>query len=117
MAEGDSSLESLRKAMQYPLIKVRAETCRGDPRRCPHLCRARQNCDMPEEMRQDCVDLVITAIERFQGNYEVRACGARSPCRLGFSSPPPPPEYGAAPAVHVAECGAIGQGDHGQEVQ
>ena len=33
MAEGDSSLESLRKAMQYPLIKVRAETCRGDPRR------------------------------------------------------------------------------------
>lgn len=91
MAEGDSSLESLRKAMQYPLIKVRAETCRGDPRRCPHLCRARQNCDMPEEMRQDCVDLVITAIERFQGNYEVRACGARSPCRLGFSSPPPLP--------------------------
>ena len=32
-----------------------------------------QNCDMPEEMRQDCVDLVITAIEKFQGNYEVRA--------------------------------------------
>jgi|TARA_B110001469_G_C9428186_1_gene217819 hypothetical protein len=31
---------------------------------------------MPEEMRQDCVDLVITAIERFAGtpqSYEVRS--------------------------------------------
>eukprot|EP00965_Chrysotila_dentata_P200802 6180187-Pleurochrysis_carterae.AAC.2 len=30
------------------------------------------NCDMNEEMRQDCVDLVITASERYQSNYEVR---------------------------------------------
>ena len=48
---------------------------------------ARQNCDMPEEMRQDCVDLVITAIERFQGNYEVRATLARN---VAASSPPTP---------------------------
>ena len=68
-----SSLEMLRKQMQYPLIKARALTCGATPRlatpsitvRC-----ARQNCDMPEEMRQDCVDLVITATERYQSNYE-----------------------------------------------
>ena len=30
-----------------------------------------QNCDMNEEMRQDCVDVVITASERYQSNYEV----------------------------------------------
>ena len=74
-----SSLEMLRKQMQYPLIKARALTCGATPRlatpsitvRC-----ARQNCDMPEEMRQDCVDLVITAIERFAGtpqSYEARS--------------------------------------------
>lgn len=28
---------------------------------------------MNEEMRQDCIELVITAIEKFQTNYEVRA--------------------------------------------
>lgn len=33
----------------------------------------RQNCDMNEEMRQDCVDLVITACERYAGNFEVRS--------------------------------------------
>ena len=33
----------------------------------------RQNCDMHEEMRQDCVDLVITASEKYSTNYEVRA--------------------------------------------
>ena len=74
-----SSLEMLRKQMQYPLIKARALGCGATPRlatpsitvRC-----ARQNCDMPEEMRQDCVDLVITAIERFAGtpqSYEARS--------------------------------------------
>ena len=31
-----------------------------------------QNCDMNEEMRTDCVDLVITAIERYANSYEVR---------------------------------------------
>ena len=44
-------------------------------KRARTLIRARlrpQNCDMPEEMRSDCVDLVMTAVERFQGNYEVR---------------------------------------------
>jgi hypothetical protein len=30
-----------------------------------------QNCDMNEEMRQDCIELVITAIEKYQTNYEV----------------------------------------------
>ena len=51
-----SSLEMLRKQMQYPLIK---------------------NCDMPEEMRQDCVDLVITAIERFAGTPQSYESAAR----------------------------------------
>mmetsp|Transcript_8229 Transcript_8229/g.22914 ORF Transcript_8229/g.22914 Transcript_8229/m.22914 type:complete len:96 (+) Transcript_8229:342-629(+) len=32
-----------------------------------------QNCDMNEEMRQDCVDLVITACERYAGNFEMAA--------------------------------------------
>ena len=74
-----SSLEMLRKQMQYPLIKARALTCGATPRlAAPSItvrC-ARQNCDMPEEMRQDCVDLVITAIERFAGtpqSYEARS--------------------------------------------
>jgi len=30
---------------------------------------------MNEEMRQDCVDLVITACERYAGNFEVRTRG------------------------------------------
>ena len=47
--EKANELEDLRKKMNYPLIK---------------------NCDMNEEMRQDCVDLVITAIERYAGNFE-----------------------------------------------
>ena len=38
---------------------------------------ARQNCDMPEEMRQDCVDLVITAIERFAGTPQSYESAAR----------------------------------------
>ena len=29
-----------------------------------------KNCDMHEEMRQDCVDLVITASEKYSTNYE-----------------------------------------------
>ena len=50
--EGKSAnqdMEALKRTMQYALIK---------------------NCDMNEEMRQDCVDLVITATERYQSNYE-----------------------------------------------
>jgi len=50
--EDANSLENLRKMMNYALIK---------------------NCDMNEEMRQDCVDLVITASERYQSNYESAA--------------------------------------------
>ncbi|KAJ1635963.1 hypothetical protein T492DRAFT_1141403 [Pavlovales sp. CCMP2436] len=42
--------EVLRKTCNYALIK---------------------NCDMNEEMRQDCIELVITAIEKYQTNYEV----------------------------------------------
>ena len=41
-------------------------------------CLPRQNCDMNEEMRTDCVDLVITAIERYANNYEVTASPAPS---------------------------------------
>ena len=40
--------------------------------RLTRAARAPQNCDMNEEMRLDCVDLVITATERYQSNYEVR---------------------------------------------
>jgi len=32
-----------------------------------------QNCDMTEEMRQECVDLVVTAIEKHVGNYDLAA--------------------------------------------
>ena len=41
------------------------------------ISSARQNCDMPEEMRQDCVDLVITAIERFAGTPQSYESAAR----------------------------------------
>jgi hypothetical protein len=37
-----------------------------------------QNCDMNEEMRQDCIELVITAIEKYQTNYEVRHATPRN---------------------------------------
>eukprot|EP00316_Scyphosphaera_apsteinii_P003954 CAMPEP_0119343874 /NCGR_PEP_ID=MMETSP1333-20130426/106679_1 /TAXON_ID=418940 /ORGANISM="Scyphosphaera apsteinii, Strain RCC1455" /LENGTH=111 /DNA_ID=CAMNT_0007356291 /DNA_START=39 /DNA_END=374 /DNA_ORIENTATION=+ len=47
-----NELDNLRKMMNYALIK---------------------NCDMNEEMRQDCVDLVITASERYQTNFEAAA--------------------------------------------
>ena len=51
------------------MLEYAAPTPAGTHTPCRRV--PRQNCDMPEEMRQDCVDLVITAIERFQGNYEV----------------------------------------------
>jgi hypothetical protein len=38
-----------------------------------HARVAAQNCDMNEEMRSDCVDLTITAIERHAANYEAAA--------------------------------------------
>merc|ERR1712060_863581 len=50
--EKPNELDNLRKMMNYALIK---------------------NCDMNEEMRQDCVDLVITASERYQNNFEAAA--------------------------------------------
>ena len=50
--DGDDSMENLRKMMNYALIK---------------------NCDMNEEMRQDCVDLVITASEKYSNNFEAAA--------------------------------------------
>jgi hypothetical protein len=53
--------------------------CAGDQqsplRHVRYLFCLAQNCDMNEEMRQDCVDLVITACERYAGNFEVRADG------------------------------------------
>ena len=56
MAEGEAeeanSLEQLKRSMQYALIK---------------------NCDMNEEMRSDAVDLVISATEKYQANYELAA--------------------------------------------
>mmetsp|Transcript_37701 Transcript_37701/g.99654 ORF Transcript_37701/g.99654 Transcript_37701/m.99654 type:complete len:112 (+) Transcript_37701:104-439(+) len=51
-AEADAGMEALKRTMQYPLIK---------------------NCDMTEEMRQECVDLVVTAIEKHVGNYDLAA--------------------------------------------
>ena len=47
-----NSLEQLKRSMQYALIK---------------------NCDMNEEMRSDAVDLVISATEKHQANYELAA--------------------------------------------
>ena len=44
--------------------------------RLTRAARAPQNCDMNEEMRLDCVDLVITATERYQSNYEVQSAHA-----------------------------------------
>ena len=51
-AEETNSLEQLKRSMQYALIK---------------------NCDMNEEMRSDAVDLVISAVEKYQTNYEMAA--------------------------------------------
>jgi len=45
-------LEALKRLMAYPLIK---------------------NCDMNEEMRSDCVDIISTAVERYAANYEAAA--------------------------------------------
>ena len=47
-----NSLEQLKRNMQYALIK---------------------NCDMIEEMRSEAVDLVISACEKHQSNYEAAA--------------------------------------------
>ena len=52
VAEETNSLEQLKRSMQYALIK---------------------NCDMNEEMRSDAVDLVISAVEKYQANYELAA--------------------------------------------
>ena len=48
----NASMEQMKKMMNYPLIK---------------------NCDMTEEMRQDCSDLVITAVEKHANNFEAAA--------------------------------------------
>ena len=47
-----ANMEALKRTMQYALIK---------------------NCDMNEEMRSDAVDLVISATEKHQANYELAA--------------------------------------------
>jgi len=47
-----SDMDALSRQMSYALVK---------------------NCDMNEEMRTDCVDLVITAIERYANSYESAA--------------------------------------------
>eukprot|EP00326_Haptolina_ericina_P014223 CAMPEP_0181204754 /NCGR_PEP_ID=MMETSP1096-20121128/20106_1 /TAXON_ID=156174 ORGANISM="Chrysochromulina ericina, Strain CCMP281" /NCGR_SAMPLE_ID=MMETSP1096 /ASSEMBLY_ACC=CAM_ASM_000453 /LENGTH=111 /DNA_ID=CAMNT_0023295479 /DNA_START=39 /DNA_END=374 /DNA_ORIENTATION=+ len=55
MAEEDagvSDLDALSRQMSYALVK---------------------NCDMNEEMRTDCVENAITAIERYPNNYESAA--------------------------------------------
>ena len=49
---GASDMEALKRIMGYPLIK---------------------NCDMNEEMRNEAVDLVSTAVEKYAGNYELAA--------------------------------------------
>jgi hypothetical protein len=52
------------------------------PPPCAAPCGAvPQNCDMNEEMRQDCIELVITAIEKYQTNYEVRTRRTAPPRR------------------------------------
>jgi len=47
-----AEMEALKRLMAYPLIK---------------------NCDMNEEMRSDCVDIISTAVERYASNYEAAA--------------------------------------------
>ena len=56
-----NSLEQLKRGMQYALIK---------------------NCDMNEEMRSDAVDLVISATEKYQANYEMAARMVKDQVRL-----------------------------------
>ena len=51
-ADEASNMEALKRTMQYALIK---------------------NCDMNEEMRSDAVDLVISATEKYQANYDAAA--------------------------------------------
>jgi len=71
MAEGEadgggSDLDALSRQMSYALVK---------------------NCDMNEEMRTDCVDLVITAIERYANSYEVPSASSATPS-LAAAKPP-----------------------------
>lgn len=130
--------EVLRKTCNYALIKVTearahmhrtARTCclgRAAVVLARHAARAlshaplapprapRQNCDMNEEMRQDCIELVITAIEKYQANYEVRspastrAQGAGTRALTPRAAAPP-----SSPPVRVP----AGEGDDGQEVR
>ena len=83
VADETNSLEQIKKQMQYALIK---------------------NCDMNEEMRSDAVDLVISATEKYQANYELAARMVKDQVRSGLwpsahgapdaaantCSPPPP---------------------------
>ena len=132
--KADEGLEAMRKQMNYPLIKVRdrARTPHPRPRR-PTARRPRQNCDMNEEMRQDCVELVVTAAERFQHNFEERAThrGRRArlppalraapPADRAAASAPPPrrrtPRADCHSRLWRTECRAAGEGDDGQKVQ
>ena len=63
VAEETNSLEQLKRSMQYALIK---------------------NCDMNEEMRSDAVDLVISATEKYQANYELAARMVKDQVRSGL---------------------------------
>lgn len=105
--KADEGLEAMRKQMNYPLIKVCAQQTR-DP--APALAPTHsasstwQNCDMNEEMRQDCVELVVTAAERFQHNFEARAPvmirpSVRQPHRA-------PRERSTAPPCRARRAGA-----------
>ena len=112
---------------------ARAPLRRASPR--PSGARARathnlgpppaQNCDMNEEMRTDCVDLVITAIERYANNYEVRALpkppppfpGRHASSSLGEWARPENGRSRVALAARRAVGGAPREGDDGQEVQ
>ena len=88
MAEEDagvSDLDALSRQMSYALVKVpppsHSSPCSRLPPPPPGLNSAHskvgvprwQNCDMNEEMRTDCVENAITAIERYPNNYEVAA--------------------------------------------
>ena len=49
---GAPDMDALKRQMAYPLVK---------------------NCDMNEEMKNEAVDLVSTAVEKHAGNYELAA--------------------------------------------
>lgn len=88
-----SEMEAAMKKMNYPLVKVRSVrqfsgALRGEGKNwrggggkgggreeggvCAEVC-ALQQCDMNEEMRNDCMDIMVGGVEKYPTNMEL-AC-------------------------------------------